>query len=122
MRPLRDDEEEDERVIRDRQRMRVPLQLMDGRGNPLPLPSVLHRPGPVAVADAANNRRVYTEYDTRVANAWRGADPPRVEDRAPAPPPAASPPAQRVADHYARYDARVQQAWRSPPPVEGGAP
>ncbi len=85
MRPLNEDED---RVARDGEVMRVPIILMDSTQQ--------------AVANDAPAADPYELYDRRVSTAWRR---PPAPARQPAVPSAA-------ADAYAAYDARITSAWR----------
>lgn len=102
-------DEDDERIVRDRSGVRVPMMLMDNKPQ--------HRPGPVVVADADAERRrraaLYDAYDQRISEAWKDQAPPTADRANPPPTPA------EVSDCYKRYDQRIENAWRAPP--EGGA-
>jgi hypothetical protein len=99
----------DDRIVRDGERVRVPLMLMDelqrsvqanrlhdGMGN-----GAGHKPGFVFTAgrDEAPSRTAHDEYVTDTADAWRSTT-------------VAVP--QPTNDAYAAYVAQLSGAWRSP--------
>jgi hypothetical protein len=66
---------EDNEILKDGERLRVPFTFMDSAAK---LPPVLHRPGYVDSGDATVNAVVatkramaYDAYDKRITNAWR---------------------------------------------------
>jgi hypothetical protein len=121
---------DDDDIVRDGQSLRVPIMLMDAASRApadasaitariladQALPTVLHRPGALAVVtDAERNARdqLYAARDRRVADAWKNT-------RAPIAAPAAqtAPALSAVAltadseARYARRDQRLRDAWR----------
>ena len=93
------EDEPDERVIRDGERINVPLLFMDG----------LQRE--VAELKAAEDARIaaYDEYLDYITNAWRG---PQVRPRIPKATFVRTGDASR--DAYLAYKASLQDAWRNP--------
>jgi hypothetical protein len=97
-------DKDDEEIIVDGERVRVPLMLMCGeRSRP-----AAHQFAMLSVFLQADPRPAsYAEYDARVTNSWRG------EERAvatPTDPPIL--PSDTPADAYAAYERYLNQAWR----------
>lgn len=109
MNPIEDDDE----VVRDGQKVRVSLTLMDSlqkaiAGN-VTVPA-LCRPGYVQLNDAqvADKAATYAAYNERLNNAWKAPPPllpqPHTDTKARA----------AAADHYGQYDKKVSERWRGP--------
>ena len=94
-----EDRERDERVVRDGERINVPLLLMDG----------LQREVAERLVEEDQRIAAYDEYVHYITNAWRG--------------PVVRPPAPKATfvrtgdasrDAYLEYKAALQDAWRNP--------
>jgi hypothetical protein len=119
MPPHRAQDKDDEEIVIDGQRVRVPMMLMDevrhaiGTGgapirDAFGLPAG-HRPGycfePTSAADP--RPASYAEYEARITNSWRG------EERAvatPTDPP--SLPSDTPVNAYEAYESYLREAWR----------
>jgi hypothetical protein len=119
-------ENEDDDVLRDKQRVTVPLMLMDGSAGADQRTAALyaglgagngHRPGPAILTDEERERRaaLYSARDARLADAWRNPDPNPVmldQIEPPGDEPAPKIPGENPA--YAARDRRLENAWRNP--------
>lgn len=111
------DDDEDDKIVKDGQRLVVSMSLMDGMQrvvatHPIVSGEPLHRPGAVSISDTDRAQRaaVYNGYNKTLADRWKNPPPvlPGVTDAKPAP--------TAARDHaamYDRYDAKVSERWRA---------
>lgn len=107
-------------VIRDGQRLSVPMVMMDGKPGTQAAPIVnadhaRPRFGVMTDAQVAQRMASQVKYEDKIANAWKNPTLPPQQDSKPA----ASAPAP-VADAGAAYDRmkrRQEDAWKNPKPV-----
>ena len=111
-------EYEDDEVVRDGQRVVVPVFMMDSLQRSVAAasaapPQAFHKPTAVRISDADRAQRasLYQGYDAKIGERWKSPTPalPAATDAKPAEGPGAD-----QAATYAAYEHRVSNAWRRP--------
>ena len=105
------DDEDDKKVLKDSERLRVPMFAMDSQK------ALSHKPGyrvgQQLLTDSATRETLadaYEEYENQLVNAWRNAAPgPVVEDADPVDPIITADAREQA---YAEYDRRTANAWK----------
>ena len=127
---MRERDDNDKRVLKDGESLRVNVMLMDGVRREIAGATTSlrnfdgtpagHKPGYVTTSDAERERRaaLYAAHDAKVSSAWQQPAPSQADHSSKSGRSAQGDPPSRAANNdraaaYAADDKRISEAWRS---------